>query len=59
MDAESIKEAYQEAVDEATGGGVDAGTAHQEGVTAAAMMVSAMDGLEDADARSQVEAVVG
>lgn len=59
MDAESIKEAYQEAVDEATGGGVDAGTAHKEGVTAAAMMVSAMDGLEDADARNQVEAVVG
>jgi len=57
MDAEAIKEAYQEAVNEATG--VDAGTAHQEGITAAAMMVSAMDGLEDADARSQVEAVVG
>jgi len=59
MDSEAIKEAYQEAVNEATEGGVDPSTAHQEGITAAAMMVSAMDGLEDADARSQVEAVVG
>ena len=58
MDASEIKEAYQETVDEATGRGVDAAKAHEEGVTAAAMMLSAMEGVEDQAAREQVEAAV-
>lgn len=59
MDAGEIKEAYQETVDEAVGRGVEAGKAHEEGVTAAAMLVAAMDGVDDAEARTQVTAVVG
>lgn len=59
MDAAEIKEAYQETVDEAAGRGVDPQKAHEEGVTAAAMMISAMEGVEDAAARQQVEAALG
>lgn len=59
MDAGEIKEAYQETVDEAAGRGVDAAKAHEEGVTAAAMLVAAMDGVDDAEARNQVAAALG
>lgn len=45
-------------MDEATGRGVDAAKAHEEGITAAAMMLSAMEGLEDQAAREKVEAAV-
>lgn len=58
MDASEIKEAYQETVDEAAGRGVDSTKAHEEGVTAAAMMVSAMEGIEDQAARQEVEAAL-
>jgi hypothetical protein len=58
MDAAEIKEAYQETVDEANERGVDPAQAHKEGITAAAMMLSAMEGIEDEAARQQVEAAI-
>jgi len=59
MDPGEIKEAYQETVDEAAARGVDPQKAHEEGITAAAMMISAMEGVEDVAARQQVEAALG
>ena len=50
-----IAEAYGETVSEALGRGVAADKAHVEGITAAAMFLASMVGLEDAAARAEVE----
>ena len=55
--AEMVKEAYDETVAEAVAQGNSPEVAHAEGVTAAAMLLSAVTGVEDQDARKQVEAL--
>lgn len=50
-----IAEAYDETVSEALAQGHPSATAHKEGITATAMFLSSMTGLEDAAARSSVE----
>lgn len=58
MDAstlEMILTAYEETVQDALGQGRDDGTAHREGVTAAAMCLASVTGAEDSDARAEVE----
>tara|TARA_R110002012_G_C11407728_1_gene586604 strand:+ start:138 stop:428 length:291 start_codon:yes stop_codon:yes gene_type:complete len=49
-----IEEAYYETVSESFDRGLSALKAHMEGVVAAAMLLSAMAGTEDEDARKQV-----
>jgi len=58
MDATITMSFYDEALDEAMDKGESKDMAHQEAITAAAMMLAAMEGIEDGDARTQVEAVV-
>ncbi len=50
-----LEDSYIETVEEALGAGHNEDTAHLEGVTAAAMMLAAMEGLEDASARAEVD----
>lgn len=60
MDASTRKmvaEAYDETVSEAMAQGHEPTTAHREGVTAAAMFLSSLSGVEDAAARAEVEAM--
>ncbi|OIQ87676.1 hypothetical protein GALL_304490 [mine drainage metagenome] len=52
-----VSEAYDETVSEAMAQGHSPDTAHKEGITAAAMFLSSMSGLEDAAARGAVEAL--
>ncbi len=52
-----IAEAYDETVAEALAQGQPQAVAHREGVTAAAMFLSSMTGVEDAAARSSVESL--
>lgn len=54
---EMAKEAYDETIQESLGRGVSSEKAHAEGLTAAAMLLAAMTGIEDAVARAQVEAM--
>lgn len=54
---EMVKEAYLETVAEALSRGGSPDEAHAEGITAAAMTLSSMTGVEDAEARNQVEAL--
>lgn len=54
---EMAKEAYDETIEESLGRGLSTEKAHAEGLTAAAMLLSAMTGIEDAAARAQVEAM--
>ncbi|MCF8480304.1 MAG: hypothetical protein K9H25_07730 [Rhodospirillum sp.] len=54
---EMVQTAYQETVEEATAAGHDPATAHREGLTGAAMCLAAMASLDDATARSGVEAM--
>lgn len=50
-----LEDSYMETVEEALDAGHNEDTAHQEGVVAAAMMLSSMEGLEDALARAAVD----
>jgi len=50
-----LEDSYMETVEEALGAGHNEDTAHTEGVTAAAMMLAAMEGMEDAMARAEVD----
>lgn len=49
-----LEEAYFETVQESFGRGLTALKAHMEGVVAAAMLLSAMEGVEDDEARKIV-----
>jgi hypothetical protein len=55
--AKMVAEAYDETVSEAMVHGQPPEVAHKEGITAAAMFYAAMTGVEDAAARSAVEAL--
>ena len=60
MDAatlEMVLTAYDETVQDASGAGHNASVAHAEGLTAAAMLLAAVTGIEDAAARAEVEAL--
>ncbi|HVI53053.1 MAG TPA: hypothetical protein VM661_17725 [Candidatus Sulfotelmatobacter sp.] len=52
-----VAEAYDETVAEAMAQGHPPEKAHKEGVTAAAMFLSSMTGVEDAAARADVESL--
>ncbi len=52
-----VAEAYDETVSEAMAQGHEPSTAHKEGVTAAAMFLSSLIGVEDAAARAQIESL--
>ncbi|HYG86939.1 MAG TPA: hypothetical protein VD978_11835 [Azospirillum sp.] len=49
-----VEDAYQEATQEALGRGLSRLTSHKEGVVAAAMLLSAITGQEDEDARAAI-----
>ena len=49
-----LAEAYDETVAEALAAGRARAEAHKEGITAAAMFLSSLSGIEDAAARAQV-----
>jgi hypothetical protein len=58
MDAatfEMVLTAYDETVRDARGQGQGEDVAHREGITAAAMCLAAMTGIQDAAARAEVE----
>jgi len=60
MDAatlEMVLTAYDETFNDATGAGHGDDVAHAEGLTAAAMLLAAVSGVEDAAARAEVERV--
>lgn len=60
MDAatlEMVLTAYEETCQDARAQGHSEAVAHGEGITAAAMCLAAMTGVEDAAARAQVEAL--
>lgn len=60
MDAatlEMVLTAYDETVHDALSSGRGDDAAHSEGMTAAAMLLAAVSGIEDAAARAEVEAV--
>jgi len=50
-----LMDAYDETVRDAIAAGHSSDIAHKEGITAAAMFLSSMTGLEDNAARNQVE----
>jgi len=52
-----IAEAYDETVSEAMAQGLPPERAHGEGITAAAMFLSSMTGVEDMAAREKVESL--
>jgi len=54
MDAAAILDIYDEAYDEATSRGIDGEMAYKEAITAASMMLAAMEGVEDEKARALV-----
>ncbi|WP_135077115.1 hypothetical protein [Terasakiella sp. SH-1] len=58
MDAAAILDIYEEALEEAHSRGISAPEDTKEATTAAAMMLAAMDGIEDEAAYQQVEALV-
>lgn len=58
MDAatlEMVLTAYDETVQDARGQGQGEDVAHREGITAAAMCLAAMTGIQDSAARAEVE----
>ncbi len=60
MDAatlEMVLTAYDETVQDALGAGRADDVAHAEGMTAAAMLLAAVTGVEDAAARSEVDKI--
>lgn len=54
---EMLLTAYEETRQDALTAGHNAATAHAEGLTAAAMLLAAVTGLEDAAARAQVDGI--
>jgi len=58
MDAAALLDIYDEAYEEAIARDIDSLMAHKEAVTAASMMLAAMDGVEDEDARAQIEELI-
>ncbi len=58
MDAAALLDIYEEALEEALARGIGAPEDANEATTAAAMMLAAMDGIEDAAAYSQVQEIV-
>ncbi|MCW9034083.1 MAG: hypothetical protein OQJ97_07660 [Rhodospirillales bacterium] len=58
MDAAALLDIYDEAHDEAISRGVDGEMAHNEAITAASMMLAAMEGVEDEEARHQIEELI-
>jgi len=50
-----LEDSYMETVEEALSAGHPEDTAHSEGITAAAMMLASMEGIEDAVARATVD----
>ncbi len=52
-----VADAYDETVSEAIAQGRAAEVAHKEGITAAAMFFASMTGVQDAAARTEVEAL--
>ncbi len=54
---EMLASAYAETIDEALSAGMDKAKAHEEAVTAASMLLAAVQGLEDDAARAAVEAL--
>ncbi len=58
MDVAALMDIYDEALEEATEKGTAIDEAHKEAIVAAAMMLSAMDGVEDELAKAQIEDVV-
>ena len=52
-----VSEAYDDTVHEALSRGVGIDTAHKEGLTAAAMFLASLVGIEDATARTKVQAL--
>ena len=58
MDAAALLDIYEEAHDEAVARGIDSEMAHNEAVTAASMMLAAMEGVEDEQARNQIEKLI-
>ncbi|TAN61956.1 MAG: hypothetical protein EPN20_11555 [Magnetospirillum sp.] len=60
MDAatlEMVLTAYDETVQDAMAGGHSDEVAHAEGLTAAAMLLAAVTGVEDSAARAEVEGI--
>lgn len=55
--ASMVSEAYHETATEALSQGNSPEIAHREAITAAAMFLAAMTGIEDSAARAQVEAM--
>ena len=53
--AKMVAEAYDETVSEALAQGQPPEVAHREAVTAAAMFLASLNGVDDATARAQVE----
>ena len=58
IDVAATMNIYDEALDEATEKGASIDDAHREAIVAAAMMLAAIDGIEDEEAKAQVEEVV-
>ncbi len=52
-----LEDSYLETVEEALGAGHDQDMAHQEGGTAAAMMLASKEGMEDGIARAAVDSL--
>ncbi|CAA7614560.1 hypothetical protein [Magnetospirillum sp. SS-4] len=60
MDAatlEMVLTAYDETYQDARGGGHSEAVAHAEGLTAAAMLLAAVTGTEDAAARAEIDRI--
>ncbi|SCA55788.1 conserved hypothetical protein [Candidatus Terasakiella magnetica] len=58
MDAAALLDIYDEALEEAHARGIGAPDDSKEAMTAAAMMLAAMDGIEDEAAYTQVQDIV-
>ncbi|MDV7341517.1 hypothetical protein RYZ26_18050 [Terasakiella sp. A23] len=58
MDAAAVLDIFDEALEEAHSRGIGAPDDKKEATTAAAMMLAAMDGIEDSAALAQVEEIV-
>ena len=58
MDAAALLDIFDEALEEAHARGIGAPQDQKEATTAAAMMLAAMEGIEDGSAYTQVEELV-
>jgi hypothetical protein len=52
-----VAEAYDETLAESLARGLSVEVAHREGLTAAAMFLASMSGIDDSTARSEVESI--